>query len=59
MAKFEIYPDAAGEFRWRLKASNGRVVASGEGYKTNAGAVRGTQALQRAAKQAKVKTLKA
>ena len=59
MAKFEIYSDAAGEFRWRLKASNGRIVASGEGYKTHAGAVRGTQALQRAAKSAKVKTLKA
>lgn len=59
MAKFEIYPDAAGEWRWRLKSSNGRVVASGEGYKTKAGAERGTEALRRAASQAKVKTLKA
>lgn len=32
--KIEIYRDAAGEFRWRLKARNGRVVADGgEGYK--------------------------
>lgn len=31
--KFEIYPDKAGEFRWRLMASNGKIVAdSGEGY---------------------------
>ncbi|HEY0955833.1 MAG TPA: DUF1508 domain-containing protein [Roseateles sp.] len=59
MAKFEIYPDAAGEWRWRLKASNGRIVASGEGYKTPAGAERGTQALRRAAKQAKIKMVKA
>lgn len=33
--KFEAYQDAAGEWRWRLKAKNGRVVAdSAEGYKT-------------------------
>lgn len=29
------YRDAAGEWRWRLKASNGRIIAdSGEGYST-------------------------
>ena len=28
-----MYPDDAGEYRWHLKASNGRIVAdSGEGY---------------------------
>ena len=33
MAKFIIYPDAKGEYRWRLKAVNGRIVAdSAEGY---------------------------
>lgn len=32
--KFEIYRDDAGEFRWRLKAANGRIVAdSSEGYR--------------------------
>lgn len=31
--KMEVYEDASGEWRWRLKSSNGRVVAtSGEGY---------------------------
>jgi len=30
---FEIYKDKAGEYRWRLKATNGKIVAdSGEGY---------------------------
>lgn len=30
---FEIYKDSAGEYRWRLKAGNGKVIAdSGEGY---------------------------
>lgn len=30
---FEVFEDAAGEYRWRLVASNGRIIAdSGEGY---------------------------
>ena len=30
---FSVYKDAAGEWRWRLQATNGRIVAdSGEGY---------------------------
>lgn len=33
-AKFEVYQDARGEFRFRLKAGNGEIVATGEGYKT-------------------------
>ncbi|MCQ2530418.1 MAG: YegP family protein [Lachnospiraceae bacterium] len=32
--KFEIYKDKAGEFRFRLKASNGQIIAVSEGYKT-------------------------
>jgi uncharacterized protein YegP (UPF0339 family) len=54
MPKFEVYQDAVGEWRWRLKASNGQVVASGEGYKSKAGAKRGCEALQRAAKLARM-----
>lgn len=31
--KFELYRDVAGEWRWRLKAANGRNLAdSAEGY---------------------------
>ena len=33
MAKFEVYKDSAGEFRFRLKASNGQVIATGESYR--------------------------
>jgi uncharacterized protein YegP (UPF0339 family) len=37
----EVYRDAKGEHRWRMKASNGRIVAdSGEGYGTHAAAHR-------------------
>ena len=33
-SKLEMYKDSKGEWRWRLKASNGRIVAtSGEGFK--------------------------
>ena len=36
-AKLEIYRDGRGEWRWRLRASNGRIVAdSGEGYRRRA-----------------------
>ena len=30
--KFEIYTDKAGEFRFRLKATNGQIIAVSEGY---------------------------
>ncbi len=31
--KYEIYQDKRGEWRWRLKAANGRILAvSSEGY---------------------------
>ena len=30
--KFEVYNDKAGEFRFRLKATNGQVIAASEGY---------------------------
>ncbi len=39
--KAEIYRDARREFRWRVRASNGRIVADGaEGYRNRADCVR-------------------
>ena len=32
--KFELYNDKAGEFRFRLKATNGEIIAVSEGYTT-------------------------
>ncbi|GAI67558.1 unnamed protein product [marine sediment metagenome] len=33
MAKFQIYTDRAGEYRWRLRADNNEIISdSGEGY---------------------------
>ena len=47
MAKFEVYKDSAGEFRFRLKASNGQVIATGESYKTKAGVLNGIDSIKR------------
>jgi len=30
--KFELYQDAHKAWRWHLKAANGEIIASGEGY---------------------------
>lgn len=40
--KFEVYPAADG-WRWRLKASNGRIVATGEAHPRKADAERATR----------------
>ncbi|MFO8116257.1 MAG: YegP family protein [Halorubrum sp.] len=38
-ATFELYEDAGGEYRWRLRHRNGNVIAdSGEGYASKSGA---------------------
>lgn len=53
-AKFEIYTDAKGEYRFRLKAGNGEVVATGESYPTLSGVKAGIEAVKRAAAAADV-----
>ena len=52
--KFEVYQDKAGKYRFRLKAGNGEVVATGEAYETKAAAINGCESVQRAATNAKV-----
>ena len=42
--KLEIYRDGRSEWRWRLRAANGRIVAdSGEGYRRRASLLRGIE----------------
>ncbi len=36
--KFEIYTDSAGEFRFRIRATNGNILVSSQGYKQKASA---------------------
>ena len=45
--KFEVYKDKAGEFRFRLKATNGQVIAVGEGYKALAGCMNGIESVKK------------
>jgi hypothetical protein len=52
--KFEVYEDRSGKFRFRLKASNGQIVASGEAYETKAAARKGCESVQKAATGASV-----
>lgn len=51
-AVFEIYQTESGKYRFRLRASNGEVVATGQSYGTAADARRGVRAVQRAVAEA-------
>ena len=54
-AKFEIYKDKSGEFRWRLTHTNGQVIAnSGEGYTTKVNAINGLNSVKENAPSAPV-----
>ena len=52
--KFEVYTDKAGEFRFRLKARNGEVIAISEGYKAKASCLNGIDSVRRNAPDAAV-----
>jgi hypothetical protein len=54
-AKFQLYKDKKGEFRWKLIASNGLTIAdSGEGYKTKKSAEDGIASVKKNAPAAKI-----
>ena len=52
--KFEVYLDKAGEYRFRLKARNGEIIAVGEGYKSKASCLGGIRSIQENAPDASV-----
>lgn len=45
--KYEVYKDKSGGFRFRLKASNGEVIASSQSYKTKASALGGVESVKK------------
>jgi uncharacterized protein YegP (UPF0339 family) len=46
-ARFEVYKDKIGEFRWRLTHTNGHIIAnSGEGYTTKVNALGGVRSVK-------------
>ena len=55
--KFEIYQDTSGQYRFRLKAASGEVIATGEAYATKAGAKSGCEAVIQAAPGATIQEI--
>ena len=52
--KFEVYKDKKGEFRFRLKAKHGQVIATGEGYSKVDSCLNGVASVKKNAKDAKI-----
>lgn len=52
--KFELYQDKAGEYRFRLKAKNGEIIGTSEGYKTKASAENGIESVKNNAPEAEI-----
>ena len=45
--KFEVYVDKAGEYRYRLKATNGQIIAVGESYKALSSCLNGIESVRK------------
>jgi uncharacterized protein YegP (UPF0339 family) len=55
MAKFEIYSDVSGKYRWRLKDGNGeKVASSGESFDSKSNAKRAAQNVKSTAPDAEI-----
>jgi len=54
MPKFEIYKDASGQFRFRLKAPNGEIIAVGEAYATKDACKNGIASVKENAPKAEI-----
>lgn len=52
--KFEVYTDKAGEYRFRLKATNGQIIAVGEGYKAKDSCLNGIESIRKNAPDAAI-----
>jgi uncharacterized protein YegP (UPF0339 family) len=52
--KFEIYLDKGGEYRFRLKARNGEIIAVSEGYKAKTSCINGIESVRKNAPDAPI-----
>lgn len=52
--KFEVYTDKAGDVRFRLKATNGQIIATGEPYKSKSSCLNGIESVRKNAADAQV-----
>ena len=52
--KFELYRDKAGDYRFRLKARNGQIIAISENYSGKAGCLNGIESVRKNAAEAEI-----
>ncbi len=52
--KFEVYTDKVGEYRFRLKARNGEIIAVSEGYKKKDSCMNGIESVRKNAPEAEI-----
>ncbi len=52
--KFEVYEDKSGELRFRLKSTNGQIIAVGEGYKSKKSCLNGIESIKKNAPDATI-----
>jgi uncharacterized protein YegP (UPF0339 family) len=52
--KFELYRDKAGDFRFRLKARNGEIIAVSENYSGKASCLSGIESIRKNAAEAEI-----
>jgi uncharacterized protein len=52
--KFEVWTDKAGEYRFRLKAANGEIIATSEGYSSKKSCMNGIQSVMKNAPKAPI-----
>ena len=52
--KFEVYKDKKGEYRFRLKAGNGEIIATGESYPQKANCLKCIESIKKNAPDAKI-----
>ncbi len=46
MPKFEVFTDKSGKYRFRLKAKNGEIIATSQGYASKAGCMKGIESVR-------------
>ncbi|MBR4171463.1 MAG: YegP family protein [Kiritimatiellae bacterium] len=52
--KFEIFTDKAGEFRFRLKAANGEIIAASQGYASMKSCLAGIESVKKNAPESPI-----
>ncbi|MBU2560227.1 DUF1508 domain-containing protein [archaeon] len=52
--KFEVFKDSAGEYRFRLKATNWKIIAASQGYTTKEACLNGIDAVIENAPKAEI-----